>query len=356
MAEIEQEHEVGERLTSTEHDTITLVKYIGSGGFGEVWKVKYESRNEFVAVKFLRKNALLTYRKSTQDEIRSRFLDEWRRGIGLSHANIIEVYFLGETDVPYIGMQLCEYDLLEYARNRDLSEKDRFLLIEGIIDGLDYLHQNGIIHRDLRPENVLLLNNIPKLSDFGIAKWGDFMKQGTGITLTYTGERMGALEYMSPEQKRDSKHVDSRTDFYSLGVLIYELCTGERLISDEIAQDRGQKRATIDRGFEFEGVGIIFLKLTQYNPINRYSNVQGIREDLNIYKLRAKMARRKVESEGRWSTNRAVSVRNLLLFTCQKCGKGPIVDYDISPRVPKYWSCISCGSFRPNVTVRAAVG
>ena len=195
----------------------TIIRQIGAGGMSEVYLVKDDLGRSF---------ALKTMSRSLSFEpsFRQRFEQEARIMASLSHPNIVQMHSYFEAD----GRFCLAMEYVEGGSLRDLSrkigpipEKRALHILQQIAKALSHAHSKGIIHRDVKPSNILLdENDNVKVMDFGIAR----MTEGPGLTMT--GSQMGTLVYMSPEQVRDSKHVDERTDIYSLGVSFYEMLTG----------------------------------------------------------------------------------------------------------------------------------
>ena len=206
----------------------TIVKQIGAGGMSEVYLVKDDLGRPF---------ALKTMSRSLSFEpsFRQRFEQEARIMASLSHPNIVQMHSYFEAD----GRFCLVMEYIEGGSLRELSrkigpipEKRALHILQQIAEALSYAHGKGIIHRDIKPSNILLdENDNVKVMDFGIAR----MTEGPG--LTQTGSQMGTLVYMSPEQIRDSKHVDERTDIYSLGVSFYEMLTGKPPYDEQNSSD-----------------------------------------------------------------------------------------------------------------------
>ena len=195
----------------------TLLRQIGRGGMAEVWYAE-NVISKPAAVKIL--NADL----SLNPQVMERFINEAHVMVRLNHPNIRQVYDLGE----YEGRPCI---IMEYLEGKDLKERmregERFSSSQlqhwwnQLASALTYTHQQGVVHRDIKPSNIFVTDNGDvKLLDFGIAKVRD------SITSTHTGVRMGTLMYMSPEQADDAKHVDGRSDVYSLAVTFVSLLLG----------------------------------------------------------------------------------------------------------------------------------
>jgi eukaryotic-like serine/threonine-protein kinase len=196
---------------------------VGRGGMAEVFRARDIRLDRVVAVKTLREDLA---RDAT---FQARFRREAQSAASLNHPSIVAVYDTGEDDdgpshVPYIVMEYVDGRTL-----RDLLRDDRRLLPEraleitdGVLRALDYSHRNGIVHRDIKPGNVMLTRNGEvKVMDFGIAR----AVSDAQATMTQTAQVIGTAQYLSPEQARGER-VDARSDLYSTGCLLYELLTG----------------------------------------------------------------------------------------------------------------------------------
>ena len=172
-----------------------------------------------VAVKVLKRE----YSESSM--VKERFIIEAKTTVKLHHPNIREVYDLGEIDGrPVIIMEYLEGKSLSDVLNNQgkVDERTAWYWFDQTVSGLQYAHVQGVVHRDIKPANLFLTRDgTIKILDFGIAK----VKEN--ITMTETGQTLGTLIYMSPEQVLDPKRVDERTDMYSLGVTFYHLLSGK---------------------------------------------------------------------------------------------------------------------------------
>ncbi len=204
-----------------------LKRAIGSGGMGTVFESMNPDDGRAVAVKMLGTDYL-------QDvDIKTRFLEEGRTCQRLIHPNIVRVHEVAEAEdgTPYIVMELLEgVPLSAYTRSGiRVPIGQAATILQGVLAGLGAAHAQGIVHRDLKPENVVLAREesgtfTAKILDFGIAKVMD-AAGGMG-SKTRTGVLLGTPAYMSPEQIKNSKDVDARTDLWSAGVMLYEMLTG----------------------------------------------------------------------------------------------------------------------------------
>lgn len=206
----------------------TLQRLLGTGGMAEVWYAENKIGKK-AAVKLL-------LPKLCQDEnVKSRFLTEAKVMVELNHPNIRQVYDYGEIDGrPAIVMEYLEGNDLKakMKRGQRFSEEDLESWWDQLVDALNYTHQKGIVHRDIKPGNIFVDNeNNIKLLDFGIAKVRE------SISSTQTGQKLGTLMYMSPEQVKDSKHIDYHTDIYSLAVTFVHLITGKKPYDSDTSSD-----------------------------------------------------------------------------------------------------------------------
>lgn len=195
-----------------------ILECIGMGGMAVVYKTRDHRLNRLVAVKILKPEL-------AQDaEFRRRFHDESQAVAMLSHANIVSVYDVSQSDgLDYIVMELVDgLSLKQYMQRRGtpLNWREAQHFITQIMRALSHAHSRGIIHRDIKPHNIMVLRDgSVKVTDFGIAQLASAAQN------TMTQEAIGSVHYISPEQARGS-HVDCRTDIYSAGVVLYEMLTG----------------------------------------------------------------------------------------------------------------------------------
>ena len=195
-----------------------ILECIGVGGMAVVYKARCHRLNRLVAVKILKPEL------ACDAEIRRRFHDESRAVAMLSHSNIVGVYDVSRSDeVDYIVMELIEgLTLKQYMQKRGtpLNWREALHFVTQIVRALEHAHSRGIIHRDIKPQNILVLRDgSVKVTDFGIAR------VASAAQTTLTQEALGSVHYISPEQARGS-HIDGRSDLYSAGVVLYEMLTG----------------------------------------------------------------------------------------------------------------------------------
>jgi len=198
-----------------------IVKELGRGAMGTVFLGKDPRINREVAIKTLRYEEIDAEQLA---EVKKRFFREAEAAGKLSHPNIVTIYDVGEDyDIAYMAMELLDgSDLAKYCKKESLLPAGEVVrVVSSVAGALDYAHANGIVHRDIKPANIMVLNSGEvKVADFGIARVMATSKTQTGVVL-------GTPSYMSPEQIAGKK-VDGRSDLFSLGVVLYELLSGEK--------------------------------------------------------------------------------------------------------------------------------
>ena len=195
-----------------------ILQLVGTGGMAKVYKARCHRLNRLVAIKILREDL------SQDAEFRRRFHDESQAVAMLSHPNIVAVYDVSRSsELEYIVMELIDgITLKQYMQKKGnkLNWREALHFIIQITKALGHAHSRGIIHRDIKPHNVMVLRDgSVKVADFGIAR------VASGGHSTLTQEALGSVHYISPEQARGS-HIDTRSDLYSAGVVLYEMITG----------------------------------------------------------------------------------------------------------------------------------
>lgn len=205
---------------------LEVLDVLGHGGMGTVYKARQTKLDRLVALKIIRP-------ESAEDPaFAERFNREARTLAKLSHANIVGVHDFGEvsTDTGMLYYFVMEYvdgpNLRQLVQTGEIQANQALAIIPQICEALQYAHDEGVVHRDIKPENILVdSKGRIRIADFGLAKLAE--RSAEEFTLTGTHQIMGTPRYMAPEQMEGSRTVDHRADIYSLGVVFYELLTGE---------------------------------------------------------------------------------------------------------------------------------
>ncbi|MGO8836891.1 MAG: protein kinase domain-containing protein [Limisphaerales bacterium] len=201
---------------------LEIIGLLGQGGMGAVYKARQPRLNRFVALK------ILSPEKQSDPQFAERFEREARALAWLTHPNIVTVYDFGEAQGNFfLLMEFVDgLTLRKLLQTRRLASAEALAIVPQICQALQYAHEQGVIHRDIKPENILLdKKGQVKIADFGIAKILDQAPQD--ISLTGAKDVVGTPYYMAPEQIEKPQTVDHRADIYSLGVVFYEMLTGE---------------------------------------------------------------------------------------------------------------------------------
>ena len=256
-----------------------IIKKIGDGGMAFVYKAKDILLNRIVAVKVLRPEFV------DDDEFLGKFKREAEAVASLSHPNIVNVYDVGEDGkVHYIVMEYIDgQNLKEIIKNEGtLDEYTALDITKQIAMALSAAHKKGIIHRDIKPHNILISNEgrVVKVADFGIAK------AVSNSTMTNIGSIIGSVHYFSPEQAK-GKFVSNNADLYSLGIVLYEMIIGKvpfrgdspisialQHINDEI-EFTSEEQINIP-----QSVRTIIKKLTEKSSVDRYQSAEEVIEDI----------------------------------------------------------------------------
>ncbi len=261
-----------------------IVSELGRGSMGVVYEGFDPIIGRTVAIKTMLPEGL-----SPQEfeEYKTRFQREATAAGKLAHPNIITVYDFGEDDgVLYLAMEFLEGKSLEkIVQEQTVLPIETILPIyDQICSALDHAHQNKVVHRDIKPANIMILQNgLVKVTDFGIAKMMD-------MGMTQAGQILGTPNYMSPEQVK-GRQIDGRSDIFSLGVILYELVTGEKPFGGQnittviykIINENPIPPRELDASIH-AGLSYVISKALAKNPDERYQTCKELAEDLRTYK------------------------------------------------------------------------
>jgi serine/threonine protein kinase len=256
-----------------------LIEVVGQGAFGVVWRAQDTELDRVVAVKTPRTSVI------GPDET-NKFIREAQAAAQLKHPNIVTVHEVGRVDdFLYIisdfidGMTLSEWLRVNRPTSRESSE-----MCVTIANALGHAHAAGVIHRDMKPGNILLdANGSPNIADFGLAK-----REVGDLTMSFDGQIVGTPAYMSPEQATGT-NFDRRSDVYSLGVILFEMLTGEkpfrgnhRMVLQQVVNDDAPSPRKLNAAIPRD-VETICLKCLEKNPTSRYQTATELADDLRRY-------------------------------------------------------------------------
>ena len=262
-------------------DRYEILELIGTGGMANVYKARCHRLNRLVAIKILKSDL------ADNADFRRRFHDESQAVAQLSHANIVSVYDVSTNpDREYIVMELIDgITLKQYMERRGRMDwRESLHFITQIMRGLSHAHSRGIIHRDIKPQNIMVLRDgSVKVADFGIACLAN-----AGQTLTQ--EALGSVHYISPEQARGDR-IDARSDIYSAGVVLYEMLTGRLPFEGDSAVSVAIQHLSsvplaprdIDPSIP-EPLELICVKAMNSDPNKRYASADAMIEDLEKFR------------------------------------------------------------------------
>jgi len=311
---------------------VEILRLIAEGGMGRVYEGLQNAPRRAVAVKVLRPGP------AARASVR-RFLQEAQILGGLRHPGICHVHAAGTfeaagTELPYFVMELIPdgIPITEYVRRHALSVSDRLSLFGIVCDAVAHAHARGVVHRDLKPANIVVdASGQPRVIDFGIARGGTNTADLTALTMTGTGQLLGTIQYMSPEQvEGDGALVDARTDVYALGLILHELLSGKPahaiagaplLEAIRIIQEDRLPPVSIS-GSRTAGVSLVIDKCVDKDRRRRYADAGELVADLRRRfeadgdRLidRARVLTRQVRNHARekWPTALAVIAGSLL--------------------------------------------
>ena len=256
-----------------------IIEKIGNGGMATVYKAKCHVLNRYVAVKILRDEF------TTDDEFIKRFEIEAQSAASITHPNIVSVYDVGnESNLYYIVMELIQGKTLKeiiLEERGALPWKWSLNIAIQIASALEIAHKNNIVHRDIKPHNIIITEDgVAKVTDFGIAK------AVSNSTITAFGTTIGSVHYFSPEHARGG-FTDSKSDLYSLGVVMYEMLTGKVPFDADTPVSVALKHMQEEPVAPIEGnphiptaVNNIILKALKKDPVQRYGSATEMLQDL----------------------------------------------------------------------------
>jgi len=264
-----------------------VLNHIEAGGMGSVYLARDPAIDRLVAIKLLKEGF-------DNAELRERFMREARSAGRLRHINIVTIFDVGEHDKqPFIAMEYVEGETLHalIKRQAALSVGRKIQLMDELAAGLQYAHRGGIVHRDIKPKNVMLdADGVVKVLDFGIARVTD---SGGGGIKTQAGMLMGTLNYMAPEQMMGLPDVDARADQFSAGAVFYELLAYRQAfpgglesgILHKIINADPEPLLSIDPRLDRSLVDVVN-KMLQKSRDNRYADMSAVRRDLAAVRRR----------------------------------------------------------------------
>lgn len=249
--------------------TLDQISLVGTGGMGAVYRARQKGLDRWVALK------LLPDEVGSHVKFALRFTREARALAKLNHPNIVSVFEFGkEDDTYYFLMEFVDGpNLRELIKAGDLKPEQALAIVPDLCDALQYAHDNGVVHRDIKPENILLDHSGKvKIADFGLSRL--VSDDSAEPTLTATHQVMGTLRYMAPEQMEGAHQVDHRADIYSLGVVLYEMLTGELPIGRFSPPSR---KVSVDVRLDE-----VVLKTLEKEPDRRYQHASDVKSDIEL--------------------------------------------------------------------------
>ena len=264
---------------------LELLDLIGAGGMGAVYRARQKALDRMVAVK------ILPTEVADDPTFAERFTREAKTLARLNHPNIVTLYEFGQSgDWFYLLMEYVDGINLRSAIQTEVLEPTEALgVVQSICDALQYAHEEGIVHRDIKPENILLdQRGRVKIADFGLAKLLD--DSNVDVTLTQSQQVMGTWYYMAPEQWERPHEVDHRADLYSLGVVFYELLTGQLPIGRfALPSEKKPLDPQLDA---------VVLKALEREPTQRYQHASDLKTDLQSDRQRPPFVNAFVDPSG----------------------------------------------------------
>lgn len=266
----------------------TLLRHLGSGGMSSVYLAEHKTMHRRVAIKVLPKNRV------NDSSYLARFQREARAAAALDHPNIVRAYDLdNEGDTHYLVMEFVEgLDLQQMVKqNGVLGYEQAADYIRQAADGLAHAHQRGLIHRDIKPGNLLVDGTgVLKVLDMGLARFSQDDEKQASLTVAHDENVLGTADYLAPEQAVNSHNVDLRADLYSLGCTLYFVLTGHPPFPEGTLPQRIMKHATeepqsvyVDRPDAPHELVSICARMMSKSPDERYQTAQEVSDALTIW-------------------------------------------------------------------------
>src|SRR5215510_8478095 len=267
-----------------------ILHLVGEGGMGAVYEAEQDHLHRTVALKIIKPGL-------ASPELLRRFEQEAQALGRLQHPGIARIYDAGTADTgfgpqPYFAMEFIHgKNVKDYAEEQHLNTRQRLEMVAKVAEAVHHAHQRGLIHRDLKPANILVdETGQPKILDFGVAQVTDSDAQAT--MQTDVGQLVGTLAYMSPEQGvADPLEIDTRSDVYALGVILYELLAGRlpynvskklHEVLNTIREEDPSKLSSIDRSFRGD-IETIVAKSLEKDKTRRYNSAAELAADISRY-------------------------------------------------------------------------
>jgi serine/threonine-protein kinase len=245
-------------------DAYELIAFIGNGAVADVWRARAEQSQESVAIKVMNPRGDLLD-PAHLPNVTHRFSRESRNSMKLSHPHIVCYRDLGELDKhPFLVMDLADASVAKILESRALKLEESLTIVHSCLLGLQYLHSNGCIHRDVKPLNMLQFADRFVLGDLGIVQWPDLNPTFTSAgTITINSIRLGSWNYMAPEQRAAPHEAGPHSDVYALGISWYEMLTQK--VPDPTAIGAGAFPAPTSN----PEVDALIRKMLAYHPTDR---------------------------------------------------------------------------------------
>ncbi|QEG35963.1 serine/threonine-protein kinase [Bythopirellula goksoeyrii] len=278
---VDQSHATQRAPPLSQLGRFELVERLGVGSFGSVWKARDKELDRMVAIKIPRQGMMTT-------EEKERFFHEARAAAQLQHPNIVSVHEVGsEGESIYIVSDFVHgFTLSDWLTDQKLTGREAAELCAKVAEAVHYAHEQGVIHRDLKPANIMIDGDRePHLMDFGLAR-----RDIGEMTVTIDGQLLGTPAYMSPEQAQGEAHqADRRSDIYSLGVILFQLLTGElpfrgntRMLIHQVIYDEPPSPRKLNAHVS-KDLETITLKCLEKEPAKRYQTAKDVAEELRRY-------------------------------------------------------------------------